>query len=352
VKASLDTLLIDETATVRDAIAAIDRGAVQLAIVVDAARRLVATVTDGDVRRGLLRGVGLDAPVGAVMRTDPVTARAADPRWLSFKTMTERRLHQLPVIDADGRVIGLELLEDLAGRRFNDNWVVLMAGGLGTRLRPLTESMPKPMLEIGGRPLLETIVGNLAAQGFRRLFISVNYKREVIQRHFGDGARFDVAIDYLVEEERLGTAGALSLLPGRPDLPVIVMNGDLLTSVDLTDLLRFHEAENADATLCVREHVTEIPFGVVEIDGTRLTGIVEKPRRICFVSAGIYVLAPTVLDRVLPGGACDMPQILQSLVDSGSRVSVFPLREHWRDIGQSDDLDAARAEYVDVTTGR
>ncbi|QGM45240.1 nucleotidyltransferase family protein [Methylocystis heyeri] len=344
-KTDLDDIVIGEQATVLDAIQAIDRGAVNLALVVGPERRLIATVTDGDTRRGILRGVGLDAPVSEVMRRNPLAVEENDSRTAALRLMREHKISQVPVVDAEGRVLGLELIGEMIEPSSNERWVVLMAGGRGDRLRPLTDSIPKPMLPIGGRPLLESIIRNLSAQGFRKFYISVNYKREIIQSYFRDGRDFDVEIQYLVENEKLGTAGSLALLPSRPTKPFIVMNADLMTLVHFQSLLRFHEDHVADATVCVREHVTQSPFGVVRFEGVRLVGIDEKPKYSHMINAGIYVLAPEALDYVKAGEACDMPTVCEAMIVKGSKVCVFPIRESWVDIGNKDDMEKARREF-------
>ena len=347
-KPRIEDLLIGVRTAILDAVRAIDRGTVQIALVIDDDRRLVGTVTDGDMRRGLLRALGLTRRIAEIMRVNPATVTVEQGRPAAIKLMRERKFHQVPVVDGSGRVVGLELIDDLVAQRVNETWVVVMAGGLGKRLWPLTETTPKPMLTVGGRPLLETIVRNLTEQGFQKVFIAVNYQRHVIQQHFEDGARFGIEIQYLVETQRLGTAGALSLLPHRPEKPLLVMNGDLMTSIQFDRLLSFHEEHGADATMCVREHVMEIPFGVVSIDGEKVTAIEEKPQRSCLVNAGIYILNPGVLDYIPNDQSCDMPSVLEIIYRGGGNVCVFPLREYWLDVGRMDDLRRAELEVDSV----
>ena len=258
--------------------------------------------------------------------------------------MRERQLHHVPLVDAAGRVVDLLWIDDVARTARRSTPVILMAGGLGMRLRPLTETLPKPMLPIGGRPILEQIIESFAEQGYVRFTLSLNYLGEIIRDHFGDGARFGVEIDYIEETDRMGTAGALSLLPERPAEPVIVMNGDLLTSVRFDALMRFHHETGAAATLCARQFDMQVPYGVIDADGTRLRGIVEKPVHRHFVNAGVYVLSPGVFDALVPGTPLDMPDLLSGLADRGETVSVFPIREYWLDIGRHEDLERARTE--------
>lgn len=350
-KDRLDRIVIREHSSVRDALSAIEQGAIHFALVVDADGRLVATVTDGDARRGFLRGIGLDAPVSSIMQRDPIVVHQEEGRGAALRLIRDRRILGVPVIDDHGRIVGLEMIDEFVGPPTNETWVVLMAGGLGVRLRPLTDTIPKPMLAIGGRPILETIIRNFSSQGFRKFYISVNYKREVIQEYFGDGSEFDVDIRYLIEGTPLGTAGALSLLPEQPQGPIIVMNGDLLTMVPFQNLTRFHEEHCADATLCVRQYISEVPFGVVQFEAERMVRIDEKPRHRHMVSAGIYVLNPSTLAPLSEVRHCDMPTLLQSLVDAGRNVCVFPIEERWLDIGRLDDLRRAEEEFGSIYTG-
>lgn len=347
-RTTLKTLIIGPDVSVRDALAAIDRSRRQIALVTDAEGRLLATVTDGDVRRGILRGIDLDGPVAQVMHTTPttVTEGAADAEARAL--IRARKLHHVPVVDAGGRLVDLALVEDLFGVTPKDTRVVLMAGGLGTRLRPLTETVPKPMLTVGGRPLLEQIIGVFAEQGFWRISISVNYRREMIEEHFGDGHAFGVEINYVQEDRAMGTAGALSLLETPPEGPFIVMNGDLLVALQFSELLAFHRDKAATGTMVVREYEHQIPYGVVRAENGLMTGIEEKPIERYFVNGGIYVLSPEALDLIPVGKPMDMPSLLTKITETNRKVAVYPLRDYWRDIGRIDDLEAARTEFDSV----
>jgi dTDP-glucose pyrophosphorylase len=346
-KAPLESVLITANATILEAIKAIDRGAMQIALVVDAERRLLATVTDGDVRRGLLRGISLQAPVTEIMRKNPETVHSDASRDGALRLMQRMSIHQVPVLDDHDRVIGLEQIDEYLGAQGRDNWIVLMAGGLGVRLRPLTETIPKPMLPVGGRPLLETIIRNIKDQGYRRFFISVNHRREVVEKHFGDGSELGVTIEYLVENDSLGTAGALSLL-SVPSRPIIVMNADLLTSIGFDHLLQFHVDQGAEATMCAREFISQVPYGVIRFDGVHLTEIEEKPRQKYFVNAGIYALSPSVFDLIVKDRRLDMPDLFSALIARKRTAAVFPIREYWMDIGQMSDLQRARDEFESI----
>jgi len=338
-------LMMRPSASLREAIAIIDRGTVQIALVTDTDHRLLGTVTDGDIRRGLLRGETLDTPVERVMnrafRCLPTTARGSE----ALALMRQELLHQIPIVDAQGRVVRLFLLEELLRPRTLPNAVVLMAGGEGKRLRPLTEDCPKPMLPVGGKPLLEILLEQCIDAGFRHFYLSVNYLKHRIQDHFGDGSRWKVAIQYLEEDRPLGTAGALSLLPQRPVHPLLVMNGDVLTRVDFNQLLRFHAEHQSAATLCVREHTTQIPYGVVHIEDIRVLMLEEKPVLHHYVNAGIYVLNPEVLDLLSPDQPCDMPQLLEQALQHKYGVNAFPIHEYWLDVGQPETFERANGEW-------
>lgn len=327
------------------AIARIDEVGSQMALVVDEGQRLIGVLTDGDIRRAILRGKALSVPVAEVMNVNPTVAPADTPREQILALMRRYVFHHLPLVEQDRRVVQLVTLDDLIGAVERPNWVVLMAGGLGTRLRPLTEDCPKPMLPVGGKPILESILESFVEQGFRRFFLSVNYKAEMVQDHFGDGSRWGVRIDYLREDRRLGTAGALSLLDARPDAPLVVMNGDLLTRASFDKLLDFHNAQSAAATMTVREYDFQVPYGVVKLDGARVVSIEEKPVQKFFVSAGIYVLSPSALDLLPSGEFFDMPSLFRRLMDGGQTVAAYPLREYWLDIGRIEEFERAQQEW-------
>jgi dTDP-glucose pyrophosphorylase len=343
---SWENILIPTAATVREAIRVIDAGGLQLCLAVDGDGKLLGTVSDGDVRRAILRGVSLDAPAAEIMNRKPTVARLEDERDYLLATMRAKQLNRLPMVDDDNRLVGLETLDDLLERQSRDNLAVLMAGGLGERLLPLTEDCPKPLLKVGGRPILETILINLLDHGFQHFYISVNYKAEMIKDYFGDGSRWGTRIDYLEERDRMGTAGALALLPERPSAPFLVMNGDLLTKANFSHLLDFHATHQAAGTMCVREHTFQIPYGVVKLDRHRIRAIEEKPRRHYFFNAGIYVLAPQALDLIPRGAPFDMPSLFEKLLAAGHETAAFHLRDYWLDIGQPDDFAQAQGDFA------
>ena len=340
--------IVGTDATVSQAIAAIESGSIQVALVLDGSGSLVGIVTDGDIRRGLLRGMQLSGPATEVMNRSAVSAPATLAREERLHLMRQRSIKQLPLLDGNGQLIGVETFDELIEAPHYPNPVLIMAGGLGERLGALTRERPKPMLNVGGRPLLETIIRNVVQQGFRNIFISVNYMAEMIVEHFGDGAALGATIQYVHEAERLGTAGALGLLPHPPELPVVVTNGDILTTINYGALLDFHNGSSAEATMAVREHKVHVPYGVVTANEGYLETIREKPTESWHVSAGIYVVGPAVFNHVERGVRIDMPTVLQRVVANKGRVAVYPIREYWLDIGRMEDFEQAHAEFNEV----
>ncbi|MBU1229974.1 MAG: nucleotidyltransferase family protein [Proteobacteria bacterium] len=329
-----------------DAVRLIDSSRLQIALVVDQGGRLLGTVTDGDVRRAILAGKALSCPVSEIMFRTPTTAPPEADRETLLGVMQAKVLRQIPIVDECGRVMGLETMMDLLARQVLPNAVVLMAGGRGQRLRPLTDLCPKPLLRIGDKPILEIILENFVAQGFRKFFISVNYMADKVEEHFAGGERFGVSIEYLREDQPLGTAGALKLLPDMGDLPFLVMNGDLLTKVNFSHLLDFHTGQQASATMCVRPYTATIPFGVVHVDDHKLVRIEEKPSQTVFVNAGIYALSPSALAQIPGDEPYDMPMLFQALMRRGEAALVFPVREYWIDIGRVGDYEKAQTDYI------
>lgn len=340
-------VLVAPDTSIRETLLVMDKGALKIALVVDGERRLLGTVSDGDVRRGILAGCSLEDRVQKVMYVTPTVVGQSEGREKILALMRQKQIYQIPVVDDAGVLVGLEEIDTILAPPKLENWVVLMAGGLGTRLKQLTKDIPKPLLKIGDKPILETILDNFIEHGFSRFFISVNYKSELIEGHFGDGSRWGVRIDYLREDKKLGTAGALGLLPEKPDVPILVMNGDVLTKVNFQQLLDFHLEHKAAATMCVREYDFQVPYGVVKLDQHRIASIEEKPIQRFFVNAGIYVLEPHTLERIPYNSYYDMPSLFENLVDQQQETAVFPVREYWLDIGRIDDFERANWEYKD-----
>jgi dTDP-glucose pyrophosphorylase/CBS domain-containing protein len=345
----LKTLTVPPTATIHEAMRVIDEASMQICFVVDEQFKLLGSVTDGDIRRAILHSVALDQPVSMVMNPNPVVGTPDDSTPQLLAMMAQRGIRQLPLVDGSGAFLSLvtrdELTKESPGR---DNWVVIMAGGLGSRLRPLTDHMPKPLLQVGRRPLLETIIDSLVAHEFQQIFISVNYLADKIKNYFGDGSRFGARITYVEETQRMGTAGALGLLPARPTRPFLVINGDVLTKVNYGSLLSFHQDQGAVATMGVREYEFQVPYGVVNTNGLSITSIDEKPVHTFLINAGLYVLSPEALDLIPGNGFFDMPDLFRLAVSRGMTTQAFPIREYWMDIGKPDDFARANGEYDDI----
>ena len=337
--------LVPISATIRGTLQTIDNASTQIVLVVGINNRLLGTVTDGDIRRGILKGYSLDEPVEKVMNSQPVVAKQNQTRESMIELMQNGHARRLPVLDEDGCVIGIENLDDLIQPKKCDNWVVLMAGGMGQRLRPLTEDIPKPLLKVGDKPIMEIILTNLIKYGFHKFYISVNYKAEMVKEYFGDGSRWDVEIQYLHENKHLGTAGSLGLLPEKPTSYTIVMNSDLLTKINFHHLLSFHHEHKAHATMCIRKYDLKVPFGVVEVESNKITNINEKPLKEFFVNAGIYVLEPEALSYIPENTYFDMNNLFDSLISNNKETVAFPIREYWLDIGHINDYKTARWEF-------
>ena len=341
--------LIPVNADIREAIKVINGGGDEIALVADGKGKLLGTITDGDIRRALLDGMDIDTSADKVMNREPlVAAPKTDPGEL-LKMMNEAVLRQIPLLDATSQIVGLAHIRNLTPpMETRENWVVLMAGGLGERLKPLTETMPKPLLNVGNKPILQTILESFVEQNFRRFYISVKYKSDAIKSFFGDGSDWNAEIRYLEEDTRLGTAGALRLIPDPPTVPMIVMNGDLITRINFQDILDYHEQQTSVATMCVREYDFQVPFGVVGIKGNRIASIDEKPVHRFLVNAGIYVLNPDLIDRIPADAYHDMTELFETVISEKQTATVFPVHEYWLDVGRMEDLERANMEFNHV----
>lgn len=338
-------ILVSPTATIQEVLKTIDSESLQFALVVDEDNLLLGTVTDGDVRRALINSLSLSQPISEIMFTEPTVADISISKVKILEMMNDKGLHCIPILD-NGVVVGLETIHHVTQKNKYDNPVFLMAGGFGTRLKPLTDNCPKPLLKIGDKPILETVLLGFINSGFRNFYISTHYLPEMIENYFGDGTKWGVSIKYIYEENPLGTGGALGLLPADlPDLPIIMMNGDVLTKVNYEALLAFHNENCASATMCVREYEYQVPFGVIESEGNKIKGMVEKPIQRFHVNAGIYVVGRQIIEEVLNNEVVDMPTLLERYLDQC--VLMFPFHEYWLDIGRIDDFNRAQ---IDIQT--
>jgi len=334
---------IPPSLSIFEAIGVINKGAIQIALVVDETDLLLGTITDGDIRRAILSNLSLDSPVHKIMNRNPVTLSNKVLRNEVLSTLSVYKINQIPLVDDDGKVTSIETL-NIAGEVKNKkaNSVIIMAGGLGTRLQSASEGMPKPMVSINGKPMIEIIINNFVEQGFYNIFISVNHKKEVIQEYFGNGENFGANIDYIFENDRMGTAGSLQFINKRPDLPFVVVNGDVITDLKFDNLLNFHIENHSVATMCLKEFTYQIPYGVVDIDSHELKSVTEKPKENIFVSAGMYVIDPECIEYIPDNEFYDMPTLFNKLIEENKKVCAFPLSETWMDVGTPEDLKKAR----------
>jgi dTDP-glucose pyrophosphorylase len=337
-------LSIGPNASLREAMEAIQRGACGIALVVDEEGRLLGVMTDGDIRRAVLGGAALGDPVEPYMVRNYTAAGPAAGRSEVLDLMRARSLSQIPIVDEAGKLLGIHLLREIIGAAPRPNWAVVMAGGRGERLRPLTDAIPKPMVRVAGRPILERIVLHLVGFGIRRVFISVNYLGKVIEEHFEHGARFGCRIEYLREDRPLGTGGSLSLLPGLPEHPLLVLNGDLITQLNVHDMLAFHAAGSFALTVGVHQYAHTVPYGVLDVAGGCVQAITEKPTARWLINAGAYVLSPCVLDRLPKQEPFTLPALVETCLGMGDRVGAFPIEEEWIDVGQHQELQRARGD--------
>lgn len=342
------SIVVPPNKTLIEVMEIIDMSSLQFAAVTNKDGKLLGTVTDGDIRRALLKGKELQIAISEVMNSNPIVAKINHSCNSFYNFMSKKGLKQLPIVDEQF------ILRDILFKDYKEekeNLVILMVGGLGTRLRPLTDQIPKPMLRVGGKPILETIVDGFKQYGYTNFIFTVNYKKEVIQNYFQNGEAFGVSITYVEETKRMGTAGALSLLPEKPTKPIFVMNGDLLTQVNFEQLMQFHEDQQSFGTMCVREYQYQIPYGVIKTTGSDLLEIQEKPLHKSYVNAGIYVLNPETLSYIPKDEFYDMPSLFERLIKEHKTATVFPIREYWLDIGQMDDFEKADVEYETIFRG-
>lgn len=349
----LSIVSVPPDSSIREVVTCIDRSAKGIALITDKDGRLLATVTDGDVRRALLDGRSLDTPVHDLLsskitlpHSQPITApQDTEPETL-LRLMRDFGIRHVPLLDEDGNVVELVTLEELLPDQMPLIQAVIMAGGQGTRLRPLTEDIPKPMLTVGERPLMELIVEHLRESGVRRVCITTHYKPETIMEHFGNGDKFGIEMSYVNEDKPLGTAGALGLMPEANE-PILVINGDILTQVNFRAMFAYHQEHRAEMTVAVSQYGLQVPYGVVECEGSKICQLREKPSLSFFVNAGIYLLEPSVYQYIPKGQPFNMTELIHCLLAAGRPLVSFPIREYWLDIGQHDDYAQARNDVAE-----
>ena len=343
---SFDNITLHKDSTIRDVLEIIDNGNMRIALIIENNNKLVGTVSDGDIRRAFLKGANLNDSIKNIIFTNFIYAKVGDSKDKSIKLAKHNQIYIIPIVNENFTLVGIEEVNDLITPKEYKNKIVLMVGGLGTRLRPLTNDTPKPLLKVGNKPILETIIENFSKYGFKHFILSVNYKSEMIQKYFGNGSHFGVNIEYVLEDQRMGTAGALSLMRDKLKDDFFVMNGDLLTNINYEHLLDYHLKDKATATMCVKEYDFQIPYGVVNIKNNHILSISEKPIHKFFVNAGIYMLNPSVLKFIPDGEFFDMPTLFDYLISNKQKNISFPIREYWLDIGEIKEYEKANIEYL------
>ncbi|SIT68389.1 CBS domain-containing protein [Ectothiorhodosinus mongolicus] len=333
--------VILQNASLRDAARNLTESSQRIVLVIDDSWKLIGTVSDGDIRRGLLRGVTLDSDVTEVVHKNPLVAPEGISPSFIRELMAVNKVQQIPEVDGDGRIVCLHTWDEFITKKSISNKMVIMAGGKGTRLRPHTENCPKPMLLVGGRPILQHIIERARDEGFSEFILSVNYLAQMIEEYFGDGSILNVKIRYVREQSPLGTAGSLSMISELVDEPFIVTNGDVITDIRYSEILEFHKRQESIATMAVRLHEWQHPFGVVQVDGLNIVGFEEKPIARSHINAGVYALSPVALQELNDDEFCDMPTLFERLQARSLKTVAYPMHEPWLDVGRHEDLSAA-----------
>ena len=338
--------------TIRQAINILDQVAIKIVLVINDEYKLEGTISDGDIRRGLLRGLDLSSSIESIVYHNPLVVTSDIDSSTVRQLMLVNKIQQIPVVDNQNHVIGLHLWEEIIIPPLRSNLMVIMAGGKGTRLLPHTENCPKPMLPISGKPMLEHIIERAKSEGFSQFVLAIHYLGHIVEDYFGNGDRLQVQIDYLKEQSPLGTAGALSILDSSPEAPFVVTNGDVLTDIHYGELLDFHIRHNATATMAVRLHEWQHPYGVVQTKGVDIIGFEEKPIHRSHINAGVYALNPEALNVLEKAARCDMPTLFERLQANNKRIAAYPIHEPWLDVGRPDDLSRAIEEISKSSSGK
>lgn len=340
--------ILASSATIQQAINNLNQSSCQIVLVVSEDNTFLGTLTDGDIRRGLLEGLDLNKSIATLIHKNALLVSPEISREIVLQIMITNKIHQIPVVDERRHIVGLHLWDQITTSPVRSNCMIIMAGGLGKRLRPHTDNCPKPLLPVAGKPMLEHIIERAKSEGFHHFVLAIHYLGQMIEDYFGNGERLKIQIEYLREESLLGTVGALGLLARRPNAPFVVTNGDVLTDIHYGEILDFHIKQHAAGTMAVKLHEWQNPFGVVKTHGIDLVGFEEKPMVRSYINAGVYVLSPESLDELSPNSPCDMPSLFERLKEMGQRVVVYPMHEPWLDVGQPDDLVHAGKKTLKV----
>lgn len=333
--------IVTASITIRDVILNLNQVGIKIVLVVVGDGELVGTISDGDIRRGLLGGLDMSSPITSIINRNVLVVPPGVARALILQLMVANKIQQIPVVNDERCVVGLHLWDEINTLPSRSNFMVVMAGGVGSRLRPFTENCPKPLVPVSGKPLLQHIIERAKLEGFTHFILSVNYLAHMIEDFFGDGSNFGVKIEYLHESSPLGTAGALAFLNPRPCEPFVVTNGDVITDIRYGELLDFHIRQEAVATMAVSAHEWQHPFGVVQMQGVEIVGFEEKPVTRTHINAGVYILDSTALNFLEMGMHCDMPTLFERLQSEEKRTVAYPMHEPWLDVGRPEDLNRA-----------
>jgi len=342
---NIEKIKINQNVTIKKALKVISHGNIKIAIVVDKKDKLIGTITDGDIRRGFLKGLDINSSIKSIFNNKPITGKKNDSEEKLLNIALSKEVNQIPIVDNKKRLIRIYIIEELIKNKIKFNKVVIMAGGKGIRLRPLTKNIPKPMLKVGNKPILETIIKSFKDCGFRDLIICVNYKSHIIEKYFDKGEKFGVKIEYIREKKKMGTAGALSLVKQKLTEPFFVINGDLITNLDFGKMLDFHNRHNALATMGVKEYSINSPYGEVSLRDENICSIKEKPSYKFFVNAGIYILDPKCI-KLVPKNFFDMTSLFKKIILTKKKTISFPLDEYWKDVGKLSDYQEANKEFL------
>ena len=337
--------ILPEDSLIGQAILNLDKCGIKIVLVVNQSNELVGTISDGDIRRGLLKGLNLESPIKSIIRHNALVVPPEMSHEMVMQLMVANKIQQIPVVNEQQHVLGLHLWDEMTITPIRENIMLIMAGGKGERLMPHTENCPKPMVMVAGKPMLEHIIMRGQQEGFNHFVLAIHHMGHMIEEYFGNGKHLGVNIEYLREDSPLGTAGALSLLDPYPNAPVLVTNGDVITDIRYGELLDFHNRYQAVATMAVRVHEWQHPFGVVQTEGVEIVGFEEKPISRSHINAGVYVLTPDALSELVLNEPCDMPKLFERLQEKSKRIVAYPMHELWLDVGRPDDLSEANKRH-------
>ena len=337
--------ILPEDSSIGQAILNLDKCGIKIVLVVNQSTELVGTISDGDIRRGLLKGLDLESPIKSIIRHNALVVPPEMSDEMVMQLMVANKIQQIPIVNEQQHVLGLHLWDEMTTPPIRENIMLIMAGGKGERLMPHTENCPKPMVMVAGKPMLEHIIMRGQQEGFNHFVLAIHHMGHMIEEYFGNGKHLGVNIEYLREDSPLGTAGALSLLDPYPDAPFLVTNGDVITDIRYGELLDFHNRYQAVATMAVRVHEWQHPFGVVQTEGVEIVGFEEKPISRSHINAGVYVLTPDALSELVLNEPCDMPKLFERLQEKSKRIVAYPMHELWLDVGRPDDLSEANKRH-------